>query len=471
MEPAAEPTTPTCSAVPRPPARPARRRRLAAAIALAVAALAGLLFLWRGRAFSDPDRVWTDAEAAVQAGRFDLAEAGLKKLEGLRPPTPLDWLLRAQVASASGRDDDALRSLRQVDERHALAAQASLLAGRIERKHHRLRRAEASMRQALERQPGLIDAHKELIYIFGIQLRRREVDAEFKALSRLTQLTHHDLFTWGLTHFTDWDPGIAGELEAAIAVDPDDRHSRLALATLLFDQPEMEARVQTILEPLPQSDPAATALRVELALAHGRIDRANAMLEAAPPGHSLARLRGRAALLRNDHAAAIRHFQEALKDEPCDRVAISELGKALVLAGDRPAAQGYLTRARQLDDVYNLINRVSRPNRENQSGDLTRLGRACETAGLCEEARDGTSSRSPGSRSTPTPSEPYGACETRPRPSPRRVSPGSAISELNRRARRVRDNRRDQGASRASVGPCVFARSEWPGRRSRRCAR
>ena len=88
-----------------------------------------------------------------------------------------------------------------------------------------------------------------------------------------------------------------------------------------------------------------------------------------------------------DHAAAIRHFREALTDAPYDRVAISELGKALVLAGDRPAASEYQTQARRLDDVYNLINRVSRPDRENQLSDLTRLGKACEAAGLREEAQ------------------------------------------------------------------------------------
>jgi hypothetical protein len=37
--------------------------------------------------------------------------------------------------------------------------------------------------------------------------------------------------------------------------------------------------------------------------------------------------------------------------------------------------------------VYNLINRVSRPNHENQAPDLTELGRACEAAGLSDEAR------------------------------------------------------------------------------------
>ncbi len=166
--------------------------------------------------FANPDQIWVEAEAAVRAGRFDLAQRALTRLSRLRPPTSLDWLLRAQIATGLGHDDRALEALARVESSNPMAAQARLLAGRIELRQHRLRRAEASLRAALEREPGLVEAHKELIYIFGIQLRKRELDTEFKAISRLTQLSHHDLFTWGLTHFTDWDPGIATELEAAV---------------------------------------------------------------------------------------------------------------------------------------------------------------------------------------------------------------------------------------------------------------
>jgi predicted Zn-dependent protease len=358
-------------------------------LVLALTALVGSWILLSGRLdFSDPDRVWAGAEANVRSGRFDLAQRALQRLESQRPPTALDWMLRAQVATGLGHDDLALEALAHVPDPDAMAAQARLLAGRIERTHHRLRRAEASLRAAIAREPSLVEARRELVYIFGIQLRKRELDAEFKSLSRLTQLSHHDLFTWGLTHFTDWDPGITTELEAALEIDPDDRHSRLALANLLLDQPDKEGKVLEILAPMARDDPDAAALRVELNLVHGRVEAAIAGLEEAPRGHPrLARLRGRVALLRADHAAAIRHFREALTGEPYDRVAIAELGKALVLAGDRRAAQEYQMKARRLDDVYSLINRVSRPDRENQVFDLTRLGKACEAAGLRLEAQ------------------------------------------------------------------------------------
>ena len=366
------------------------RRPILLCITLVIAILAAFAIgaTWRGLTRPDPDRLWHEAEANIQAGRPMEAYTALGRLESLRPATPEDWLLRAQVFSAMGRDDDALAAIRHVPDDHPLAAQGWFMAGRIELQNHRLRLAEAAFRRAIELRPWLVKAHKELVYLFGMQLRRREVDAEFKALSRLTTLSHHDLFTWGLTHYTVWGPDIADDLESFIKADPLDRHSRLALATLLVDAPEMESRVEQTLEPLSDTDLEATALRIDLKLNHGRIDEAMAMLHAAPAGcSSLARLRGRAALMCGDRAAAIRHFQVALSEEPYDRVSLSELGKVLLLAGDKSTAEGYLARARLLDDVYKLIIRVRRPGQENQAPDLTELGRTCEAAGLVDEAR------------------------------------------------------------------------------------
>jgi len=358
------------------------------ALALATIAAVAAAAAWRGLKRADPDRVWRNAEASLKAGRIAAARLGLEQLESLRPPTPEDRVLRAQVLTAEGQDDQALAAIKSVPDTHRLAAQAWLLAGRIERQHHRIKSTEAALRRSIALDPGLVEAHRELVYILGMQLRRREIDAEFRALARLTRLTHHDLFTWGLTHFTVWAPDIARDLESFINADPADRYSRLALATLLVDAPESEGLVERTLEPLPRSDFEAKALRIELKLNNGHIDEAMAHLEDAPAGDPhLARLRGRVALMRGDHAAALAHFQAALSEEPYDRVSLTDLGKALLLKGDKAAAESYLARAGRLDDVYNLINRVRRPSQENQAPDLTQLGRTCEAAGLLDEAR------------------------------------------------------------------------------------
>ena len=152
--------------------------------------------------------------------------------------------------------------------------------------------------------------------------------------------------------------------------------------------PSGEARLEQILAPLPRSDPEAAALLIESRFEHGRIDEAITMLEATSVEHpQIARMRGRVCLLRGDFKGTIRHLKNALTNEPYDRVAVSELGRALLLSGDKAAAESYLARAQSLDALYNLLNRVAKPDRENEASDLRQCGRACESAGLIDEAR------------------------------------------------------------------------------------
>jgi tetratricopeptide (TPR) repeat protein len=362
----------------------------AAAIFLSLAILVVFMTWTRGR--KDPQLLWNEAHDALRSGDFASAEAKLAMIGQLRAPTSFDWSLRAQIAVSQGRLDEALNALKRIGQDDPLAAEGFLLAGRIERQRNRIRASETYLRRAIACDPRLVGAHKELIYILGMQLRRREVDAEFKVLAQLTPLTHQELYTWGVTHFnflsSSWAQDTAEHLESYIISDPDDRLSRLSLATLLVKSPSGEARLEQILAPLPRSDPEAAALLIESRFEHGRIDEAITMLEATSVEHpQIARMRGRVCLLRGDFKGTIRHLKNALTNEPYDRVAVSELGRALLLSGDKAAAESYLARAQSLDALYNLLNRVAKPDRENEASDLRQCGRACESAGLIDEAR------------------------------------------------------------------------------------
>jgi tetratricopeptide (TPR) repeat protein len=355
---------------------------------LAVLSLIVVGFAWFSFNRPDPDRVWAQGQMAVRAGRLDEARAALVRIERLRPKKAVDWLLEAQLASAHSRTDEALAALVHISAGDPMAAQAELFAGRLERARKRLRAAEAHFQSALRSDPGLIDAHRELVYVYGIQARRREADAEFHALGRLTSLTHHDLFTWALTHFTSWRPDVAEDLQAFIDADRDDRNSRLALAETLHDQPEQGKRVLRILDALPSTDSDALSIRVSLAIHEERLDEARSLLETGPADHpGLARFRGRLAMLANDPAAAVEHFRRALSSEPYDRVALFDLGQALSLTGNKDEAEHFLERAKRLNELYNLVVRVRSPSQENVAPDLIRLASACEAAGLTEEAR------------------------------------------------------------------------------------
>jgi tetratricopeptide (TPR) repeat protein len=339
---------------------------------------------------TDPDRLWSQAEKSFLAGRWDIARASLRRLGRARAPTALDLILEAQLDIAEQQPDRAFAALSRIPDDHPIAAQAHLLAGRLWREGRCLKKAEAEFRRAVERKPGLVEAHKELIYILGIQSRRREVDREFQALARLTALSHHDLFTWALTHFTQWRPDIVEDLDGFIAADPQDRYSRLALVELLLDQPgdDVESHIETVLSPLSDDDADALALRIEFAFNRGRMAEAEGLLAKAPAHHPrLERIRGEIALRRHDFDTAIRSFKEALTGEPYDRVSPMHLAQALQVKGESAAAQIYLDRVQRLNKVYNLIIRVRSPSHENDLGDLAELGKACAAAGLVEEAR------------------------------------------------------------------------------------
>ena len=120
-------------------ARRARLRRRASLLGLAaltLAILAGLALAWL-RPWADPQEIWAEGEAELKAGRIDRAEAASNRLARLRSPTPLDWMLRAQVDMARERIDLALAALDRVPDDHAMAAQARLMAGQIELRRHR----------------------------------------------------------------------------------------------------------------------------------------------------------------------------------------------------------------------------------------------------------------------------------------------------------------------------------------------
>jgi tetratricopeptide (TPR) repeat protein len=337
---------------------------------------------------ADPKALVERAEVELQAGRFDDAWACVRRLERIRPPTAPDRLLRARIASGMGDDTAALKELQFINEESKVGAQALFMIGLVERRRNRLRLAEDAYRKALQLEPELIQARRELIYILGMQSRRRELDAEFKALAELVPLTRYDLYIWGLTHFVTWGSDSANELAAFIEADPEDRKSRVAMAALLLSQPGQEARVEELLKPLPRDDPEVLALLIEQEISRGRVDEATSMIARTNSDDPhLARLRGQIALRQGDRAAAVRYFRQALSDAPYDRISNAELGKALMLQGDRAAAETYMARARHLDEVYNLVTTIGKPRQTGEIADLNRLGGACESAGLLDEAR------------------------------------------------------------------------------------
>jgi tetratricopeptide (TPR) repeat protein len=359
--------------------------------AAAAAVLAAVACVWAARSLSgagaDPDEVWKDAQDAFKAGRYDRAEAGLARLGRLRTPTPLDWVLKAQLAMLRGRDDEAIDDLAKVPDGHPMGAQARLLAGQVELRRKRVRKAEALLLHATRIDPDLVQAHKELVFIYGMQLRRPELRKQFQELSRLTPLTYDNVWHWCLTRNTVWEPKeIIADLRRFVDADPDDRESRIALADNLRRVGRF-SEVESVLAPLGPNDPDARAVRARVALDRGDDQAAEALLAEGPADHpELARMRGRLALARRDGPAAVKHFRAAYALDPDDRDMVFGLGQALIMVGDTAAAAPYVEKSHAFDALGTLMQRASTPEGRRDPNLVRALGAACERVQRLPEA-------------------------------------------------------------------------------------
>ncbi len=153
-----------------------------AALILAIAAWA----LWNVQVKPEnPDEIWQRAQGRFRARRYDEVAADLERLSQLRPPTPSDWFLRAELAAIKEHLVEAIADLENVPDEHPIAAEANLIAGQIERRRNRVRYAERALLAAVRLDPSLALAHRELIRIYGVQVRRAEFNREFEVLAAI----------------------------------------------------------------------------------------------------------------------------------------------------------------------------------------------------------------------------------------------------------------------------------------------
>jgi tetratricopeptide (TPR) repeat protein len=361
-----------------------RRRGRRTAIAAAVVAAAGLAVgaaAWSRRA-TDPNQIWAAGQAALKAGQIDEAEQAANRLAALNRGDPADWMLQAQVDIARGRTDQAIEKLARIPDEHKMAAQARLMAGQLELRRQRVRFAEAYYRQALALDPKLISAHSELIYIYGYQLRRAELDREFLALSRLKDLAFQNVFHWCLMRSAHWEPGPAIEdLSRFIEADPEDRWSRLAIAEN-YRLMGLSAEAEAAISPLPDSDLDALAIRVMLAIDRHQEEEAERMLASSPANYApLARIRGRLALARRDAKAAVRNFRIAQADDPLNRDTVLGLANALTMMGDDSAAAPARETVRKLEVLNTMVQRAATPHEREKPELLRALGASCADLG------------------------------------------------------------------------------------------
>jgi tetratricopeptide (TPR) repeat protein len=368
-----------------------RRRWVLALVVLVIGVLlgAGLAPRWWSRGSTrDPKRLGLLQLAYLEfdAKRYDRARAILDRRATEIAPTALDWMLRARIAEAEGHLEQALEHLHRIPDSDPIAAQAGLKAGQIELARHHARAAEAAYRHALALNPDQIQSHRELAYLYAVQRRKADCDAEFRALVRLMPLDYTLAFAWCQNYCDLWDvPGARKVLIPMVAADPTDRISRLALATTYALAGRLD-EAEDALRPLPDSDPDARALRVQVAVDRGDLEAAEVLVREGPADHArLNDFRGRLALQANDPRRAAAYFRTALRRDPQDRDASYGLGVALRHLGD-PQAQDFLRMASLHDQLKRTI-KESVTTIETDRKLFDKLGEICESLGRGLEAR------------------------------------------------------------------------------------
>jgi predicted Zn-dependent protease len=262
------------------------------------------------------------------------------------------------------------------------------MAGRVELRRNRARSAEQYLLAAIELNPKLVPAHSELIYIYGVQLRRRQLNEQFNALAELTPLTFNNVWHWCLVRNTVWEPRENAEImERFLKADPKDRDSRIALAENLR-QLGRRADAENTLSVLDISDPTVRALRAGLALDRGDDQAAEALLNEGPAENPrLALLRGKFALARGDGPAAARYFRSAYDADPDNRDAVIGLADALTKIGDHKAAAPFRAMAVNFERLSSLMQRAALDKAGKDPKLLRGLAAACEAVNRRAEAR------------------------------------------------------------------------------------
>jgi tetratricopeptide (TPR) repeat protein len=335
----------------------------------------------------DPDRIRLLQTAVTEfaAKRYDQARALLDERASAVTPTSLDWMLRARIAEAQGRLEEALGHLKHIPDSDPNSPQAWLKAGQIELASGHARAAEAAYRHSLALESDQIQCYRELAYLYAVQRRKQDCDAQFRILNRLIRLDYTLAFAWCQNYCWLWDvEGARKVLLQFVAQDPGDRWSRLALATGYALTGHLDT-AENVLRPIPNSDPDARSLRAQIALDRGEIEVAEELARDVPPNHvGLNIFNGRLALQRNELRKAASHFRAALEQQPDNRDAAHGLGVALQGLGD-PQFKEFLQFALR----YDLLKRTIKESVVTIGTDqkiFYKLGEICESLNRREEA-------------------------------------------------------------------------------------
>ena len=253
----------------------------------------------------------------------------------------------------------------------------------------RFRKAENWLQETLRIDENSVEARRELVYVYGMQLRRSVLHDQFRKLNRLTTLKAKEIWVWCMVRDLAWwhPEEHIPILERAIGVDAEDYWSRIALAEVLRRQGHTD-QAMLMLEQSPVDRIELLAKRLELLLDQQDLEQVQKSLEKIPLNEpNVATLRGRLAMSNGDTKSALKFFELSEEFESGKREVIANLGQALLQAGDQKKGKIYLQKAGQIDKLNNMLLQLEKTIESSGVETWRTLGSTCESADRLAEAR------------------------------------------------------------------------------------
>jgi predicted Zn-dependent protease len=332
------------------------------------------------------------ATAAGKAGRVADAEMALRHVLARDSANNVARVRLAQVALERGDLATAVTAVQPVPDADPLALAARLIESDAWFQMNRLIPTEACWLRARQLDPEHPAVCHGLIHLYGTQLRRSlwrnilwEVyDRDQAGLEEMLQLMLAGL------ELTNFSANIS-RLRLAVAADPDDRHTRRALALHLLRTGELqEARRDLVGLYDEHPEDGETWLALADCLVADADSNALEELLAHPPTELSDRGRywqilGSAALLQSRPRDAIENYRRALQASPFLAYVHVKITEALRTIGDHESSRPHLEMTKETARIEQFI-----PMLHTNGWDLDlicQLVSSCEKLWLVEEAR------------------------------------------------------------------------------------
>ena len=317
----------------------------------------------------DVEALIARAEHASQQGSDAAAAKHYEKVLALDPANVKALLFLAAVAQQNGQRNDAKLLLARVtNTTDQFAATAKFLEGTIALEEHQARTAEALLKEAHRIRPAWIPPLRELLQLYSLQLRDRELTETLEQLQELRPLTPQELATKLLAGRPLLEATLAVQkLEAFTSTDPQDIHSAIALlrSCLVENDDQKATELLKTFASREADSPELQAIRASLQERQGATTLTSPFTAQLPLNQQAATEAWDVALHRavrnRDTEQALQIAQYLMTQQPFSTTASHALAQAWEHCGNPVAAARQHDVTRHLDQIELLAYRMFRP--------------------------------------------------------------------------------------------------------------